>query len=85
MVAIRSFKLKPLSMLPWSRDQFNYLNTIVCYMSNSDNKLLSLMMVSGTFKFSLVSMQQHKRHLLNPRIWPSVQVTKLPTTFFYVP
>ena len=27
-------------------------------------------------------MLEHKRHILNPPLWPAVQVTKLPTTFF---
>ena len=29
-----------------------------------------------------MSMLEFKRHIINPPLWPSVQVTKLPTTFF---
>ena len=29
-----------------------------------------------------MSMLELKRHIINPPLWPSVQVTKLPTTVF---
>ena len=54
----------------------------MCYRSNSVSNLLSLKMVFGYLGSSLVSMLEHRRHVLNPPLPPSVQTTKLSKTFF---
>ena len=54
----------------------------MCYMSNNDSNLLSLKIVFRYFKVQPRFHARIQRHILNPPLWPSLQVTKLPTTFF---
>ena len=54
----------------------------MCYRSNSVSNLLSLKMVFRYLGSSLVSMLEHRRHILNPPLPTSVQTAKLPKTFF---